>query len=116
MITWVKSLGLVYLSGIFGVGRVKYRPTIESRKLPNGPFTSLVVLGNIRPIPDLPDPVSFTLRFSQPRGRPRVLAREKGRRGEATAAMAAGKGDGGGERTHKSQRRRRGTPPATGPR
>ncbi|XP_047073859.1 uncharacterized protein LOC124683382 [Lolium rigidum] len=72
-----------------------------------------------RPIPDLPDPVSCTLRFSQPRGRPRVFGREKGNGAtEATQQrrQAAGQGDGGGgERTSRSRRRRRDPPPATGP-
>jgi hypothetical protein len=34
------------LSGIFWVGRGKYRPTTKSRKLPDGLFTCLVYLGN----------------------------------------------------------------------
>jgi hypothetical protein len=38
----------------------------ESRKLSNDPFISLVFLGTFQPIPDLPDPVSSTLRVFSP--------------------------------------------------
>jgi hypothetical protein len=40
------TFGLVYLSGIFRVGRGKYRPTTKSRKFPDGLFTCLVYFGN----------------------------------------------------------------------
>jgi hypothetical protein len=59
-------LGPVYFSGILGADRVNYRPTTKSRKLPNGPFTSQVFLGNFPAHPRTSRSAKLHARVSSP--------------------------------------------------